>query len=114
MFIGTSLGQCLGSILKGEVQESQVALIIARTKTTNIEQYINLVKGYYNFGNPYASMPERYDLSNFDIDTDESELKYSLETWDNFLGEAMENPAKSVEFNDFSAEPTFSTSKSIC
>ncbi|KAF5304433.1 hypothetical protein FQR65_LT07963 [Abscondita terminalis] len=37
--------------------------------------------------------------------SDKSELKYSLETWDNFLGEAMEDPMKCVEFEGFVSEP---------
>ncbi|KAB0793142.1 hypothetical protein PPYR_12762 [Photinus pyralis] len=44
--------------------------------------------------------------SNFDPD-DALALQYSLETWDNFLGEAMEGPKKAIELNGFSAaEPT--------
>ncbi|KAK5642085.1 hypothetical protein RI129_008252 [Pyrocoelia pectoralis] len=44
--------------------------------------------------------------SNFDIDPDQSELHYSLEMWDNFLGEAMKGPRKVIDFNGFSVEPT--------
>ncbi|KAK4877002.1 hypothetical protein RN001_009508 [Aquatica leii] len=37
-----------------------------------------------------------------EVDKDESDLKYSLETWDNFLGNTMDNPN---EFDGFTSEP---------
>ncbi|KAF5303937.1 hypothetical protein FQA39_LY01722 [Lamprigera yunnana] len=47
--------------------------------------------------------------SNFDeIDIsegDKSNLKYSLDTWDNFLGEVMKDPTKCSEFDGFISEP---------
>ena len=38
MYIGNSLGGCLQSILRGEVPEDQVLMIITRTKCETYEQ----------------------------------------------------------------------------
>lgn len=66
MLIGTSLGGCLKSILMGEVSEDNVALIVARTKTTDLEDFLDLVKSYYFDGNPYAPLSEKYQFKETD------------------------------------------------
>jgi len=63
MHIGTSLGRCLRSILLGEVSEDDVLLIITRTKTPDLEGFIEVVKQYYDEGNYTSRDPSSYDLS---------------------------------------------------
>jgi len=69
MYIGNSLGGCLQSILRGEVSEDQVLMIITRTKCETYEQYIGVIKLYYDEGNQYARNSQRYDFSKFDFET---------------------------------------------
>lgn len=47
MYIGTSLGQCLVSLLKKQVPREKVALIITRTRSTTRENFLLVVKQYY-------------------------------------------------------------------
>ena len=63
MYIGTSLGRCLRSILLGEVSEDDVLLIITRTKTPDLEGFMVIVKQYYDEGNYTSRNPSDYDLS---------------------------------------------------
>ncbi len=63
MHIGTSLGRCLRSILLGEVSEDDVLLIITRTMTADLEEFIFIVKQYYDEGNYTSRNPQEYDLS---------------------------------------------------
>lgn len=63
MYVGTSLGRCLRSILLGEVSEDDVLLIITRTMTPDLEGFIEVVKQYYDEGNYTARRPHDYDLS---------------------------------------------------
>jgi hypothetical protein len=63
MHIGTSLGRCLRSILLGEVSEDDVLLIITRTMTSDLEQFISVVKQYYDEGNYTSRNPSDYNLS---------------------------------------------------
>ena len=63
MYVGTSLGRCLRSILTGEVSEDDVLLIITRTKTPDLEGFIVVVKQYYDEGNYSSYQPKDYDLS---------------------------------------------------
>ena len=49
-YIGTSLGRCLRSILLGEVSSEQVFLISTGTKSETKEQYLGIVKQYYQYG----------------------------------------------------------------
>jgi hypothetical protein len=69
MYIGTSLGGCLQSILRGEVSEDQVLMIITRTKCETYELYVGVIKLYYDEGNQYARNSQRYDFSRFDFET---------------------------------------------
>ena len=67
MHIGTSLGRCLRSILLGEVSEDDVLLIITRTMTSDLEQFIGVVKQYYEEGNYTSRNPSDYNPSDYDL-----------------------------------------------
>ena len=63
MYIGTSLGRCLRSLLMGEVSEADVLLIITRTQTKDYDSFLGVVKQYYEDGNWSSLRPEEYDLA---------------------------------------------------
>ena len=63
MYIGTSLGRCLRSILLDEVSEDDVLLLITRTQTKDYEAFLTIVKQYYEDGNWSSHRPEDYDLA---------------------------------------------------
>jgi len=63
MYIGTSLGRCLRSLLLDEVSEADVLLIITRTRAKDIEAFIVIVKEYYENGNNSSRNPLEYDLA---------------------------------------------------
>ena len=63
MYIGTSLGRCLRSILMDEVSEADVLLIITRTKSEDLEKFLDVVKQYYEDGNYTSHRPQEYDLA---------------------------------------------------
>lgn len=68
MYIGTSLGGCLRSILAGEVSEEEVVFIVTRTNAPNIETYELVIKQYYAYGNPHSRNSNRYELSDYPLD----------------------------------------------
>ena len=68
MYIGTSLGGCLLSMMNKEVSEDQVMVIITRTDCPDYEKFVNVVKLYHLQGNPFASRPERYELNDYELD----------------------------------------------
>jgi hypothetical protein len=63
MYIGTSLGRCLRSILLDEVSEDDVLLLITRTQTKDYEAFLTIVKQYHESGNFTSSRPAEYDLA---------------------------------------------------
>jgi len=63
MYIGTSLGRCLRSLLMDEVSEDDVLLLITRTQTKDYESFLTIVKQYYEEGNWSSHRPEEYDLA---------------------------------------------------
>jgi hypothetical protein len=63
MYVGTSLGKCLRSILLGEVSEDDILLIVTRTMTPDLEGFIVIVKQYYDEGNYTSRDSASYDLS---------------------------------------------------
>ncbi len=63
MYIGTSLGRCLRSILMGEVSEDDVLLLITRTQTKDYEAFLTIVKQYYEDGNWSSRNPTDYDIA---------------------------------------------------
>jgi hypothetical protein len=68
LYIGTSLGGCLLSLISGEVSEDEVMVIITRTDAPDYDKFINVVKAYHAQGNPFASNPERYELDDYKLD----------------------------------------------
>lgn len=77
VYIGTSLGGCLLSLMNGEVSEDEVMVIITRTDAPDYDRYIGVVKAYHAQGNPFARNPERYDLDDYELD-DVIELAHRL------------------------------------
>ena len=63
MYIGTSLGRCLQSLLLDKVSKDDVLVIITRTKSETLEQFIGIVKQYHEEGNFTSSRPAEYDLA---------------------------------------------------
>jgi len=63
MYVGTSLGKCLRSILMGEVSEDDVLLIITRTRAIDIEKFLYVVKQYYEEGNYNVADSHAYDIA---------------------------------------------------
>jgi len=63
MYVGTSLGKCLRSVLLGEVSEDDILLIVTRTMTPDLEGFLVVVKQYYDEGNYTSYNPYEYDLS---------------------------------------------------
>jgi len=61
MYIGTSLGGCLKSIMLGEVSEDDVLLIITRTDCPTLEQLMTVVERYHSDGNSYATINDNYN-----------------------------------------------------
>jgi hypothetical protein len=68
MYIGTSLGGCLLSLMHGEVSEDDVMVIITRTNCPDYDKFVGVVKAYHAQGNPYASRPELYELNDYKLD----------------------------------------------
>lgn len=62
MYIGTSLGKCLRSILMDEVSEKDVLLIITRTMAHDLEKFIGVVSAYYE-EDSYTSRGLAYDIA---------------------------------------------------
>ena len=68
MYIGTSLGGCLLSLMSGEVSENEVMVIITRTDCPDYDKFIGVVKAYHAQGNPYATNPDRYELNDHSLE----------------------------------------------
>ena len=68
MYIGTSLGGCLLSLMNGEVSEDEVMFMVTRTNCPEFEQYVAVVESYHSQGNPYASNPELYELNDHPLE----------------------------------------------
>ena len=68
MYIGTSLGGCLLSLLAGEVSEDEVMFIVTRTDCPDYDKFIGVVKAYHAQGNPFARNPARYSLGDYRLD----------------------------------------------
>jgi hypothetical protein len=88
-YIGTSLGRCLRSILKGEVSEDQVFLIVTGTRAHTVDDYLKVIEEYY-----YERYGE-YDMSQWTYD----EVKnLATRLWSN---------GKIHQPRNFGAEPFF-------
>lgn len=68
MYIGTSLGGCLRSIMAGEVSEDQVMFIVTRTMASTFTRYIEVVDQYHQHGNPYSRNTQQYQLCDYPLD----------------------------------------------
>jgi hypothetical protein len=68
MLIGTSFGGCLKSILKGEVSEDDILVIISRTQVNSLENALRIAEKYYNEGNSYATVSGNYDFTGTDLE----------------------------------------------
>lgn len=72
MYIGTSFGGCLRSILAGEVSEHQVLTIIAGTMCPSLSDLLSVAESYHTKGNPYASRMSKqyknYELKEYSIE----------------------------------------------
>ena len=68
MYIGTSLGGCLLSLMAGEVSEDKVMFIVTRTNCPTFESFIAVVRLYHADGNPYSRNPAQYGLGDYSLD----------------------------------------------
>jgi len=67
MYIGTSLGGCLLSLMAGEVSEDEVMFIVTRTLCPDYKTFVRVVEQYYAEGNPHARNPAQYGLGDHDL-----------------------------------------------
>jgi hypothetical protein len=67
MYIGTSLGGCLNSLMANEVSEDQVMFIVTRTLCPNYETFMQVVQQYYEDGTPVTRTTHSYALSEYDF-----------------------------------------------
>ena len=67
MYIGTSLGGCLNSLMANEVSEEDVMFIVTRTLCPNYETFMQVVQQYYEDGTPITRTTHSYALSEYDL-----------------------------------------------
>ena len=67
MYIGTSLGGCLLSLMNNEVSEDKVMFIVTRTFCPDYDTFIQIVEQYHAEGNPNARNPAQYGLGDYDL-----------------------------------------------
>ena len=67
MYIGTSLGGCLNSIMAGEVSEAEVMFIVTRTLCPDYETFMMVVEQYYAGCTPISRSTYSYELSTYDL-----------------------------------------------
>lgn len=67
MYIGTSLGGCLNSLMANEVSEDNVMFIVTRTMCPNYETFMQVVEQYYLEGTPITRSTYSYALSEYDL-----------------------------------------------
>lgn len=68
MYIGTSLGGCLQSLMANEVSIDNVLLIVTRTRAPTFEKFIGVVSSYITYGNPSSRNSHLYELSHYSND----------------------------------------------
>jgi len=67
MYIGTSLGGCLKSLMANEVSEDEVMLIVTRTFCPDFGTYMKVVEQYYSEGNPFPRSSSLNSLDSYDL-----------------------------------------------
>ena len=67
MYIGTSLGRCLNSLMANEVSEDEVMFIVTRTLCPNYETFIQVVEQYYEDGTPITRTTHSYALREYEL-----------------------------------------------
>ena len=67
MYIGTSLGGCLLSLMNNEVSEDQVMFIVTRTFCPDYDAFMQVIQQYHAEGNPNARNPAQYGLGDYDF-----------------------------------------------
>jgi hypothetical protein len=67
MYIGTSLGGCLVSLMHNEVSEDDVMFIVTRTFCPDYDSFMQVVEQYYAEGNPITRSTHSYALSEYDL-----------------------------------------------
>ena len=77
MYIGTSLGGCLKSLMANEVSEGEVMFIVTRTLCPDYVTFMQVVEQYYAEGNPYPRRSRLSELGDYDL-TDVKELATRL------------------------------------
>ncbi len=67
MYIGTSLGGCLQSLMADEVSEEEVMFIVTRTFCPTYDAFMQVVEQYYAEGTQVTRMTYSYELSEYDL-----------------------------------------------
>ena len=67
MYIGTSLGGCLVSLMHNEVSEDEVMFIVTRTFCPNYESFMSVVDQYYLEGTPKTRFTREHELGTYDM-----------------------------------------------
>ena len=67
MYIGTSLGGCLKSLMANEVSEDEVMFIVTRTFCPDYDAFMQVVEQYYAEGNPYPRRSRLSELDDYDL-----------------------------------------------
>ena len=67
MYIGTSLGGCLVSLMNNEVSEDEVMFIVTRTLCPDYNAFMQVVEQYYAEGNPYPRRSNLSELGDYDL-----------------------------------------------
>ena len=67
MYIGTSLGGCLVSLMHNEVSEDEVMFIVTRTFCPDYDAFIQVVEQYYSEGNSYQRRSTLNNLGEYDL-----------------------------------------------
>ena len=67
MYIGTSLGGCLNSLMANEVSEDDVMFIVTRTMCPSYETFMDVVREYHIDGAPVSRSRRNQSLGEYDL-----------------------------------------------
>jgi hypothetical protein len=67
-YIGTSLGQCLTSLMANEVSEDDVMFIVTRTMCPDHDSLMEVVEQYYADGTPITRTTYSFVLSEYKLE----------------------------------------------